>query len=84
MEQETLEYRLNRMEEQNEKILMALEELKENMPHLYVSNQLYRSEMADLERRVAELEKSKNAAFWAILAGGGSLIFSLFRFVIGF
>lgn len=84
MEQETLEYRLLKLEEQSTKILESVNELKDNLPKLYVSKEIYRSELSDLERRIVELEDSKNTAFWAILAGGGSLIVTLLKFIIGF
>ncbi len=83
MEQETLEYRLARLELQSGEILKALNELKDNLPKLYVTKEIYQSESSDLERRIMELEKSKNTALWAIIAGGGSLIFTLCKFVLG-
>ena len=83
MEQETLEFRLARLELQSGEILKALNELKDNLPKLYVTKEIYQSESSDLERRIMELEKSKNTALWAIIAGGGSLIFTLCKFVLG-
>lgn len=84
MEQETLEYRLKRLEEQSSEILASLNDLKSDLPSLYPSKEVYHSEMSDLERRVGELEKNKNTAFWAVISGGGALIVTLLRFVIGF
>ncbi len=84
MEQETLEYRLHKLEEQSSEILASLNDLKSDLPSLYLSKEVYRSEMSDLERRVGELEKNKNTAFWAVISGGGALIVTLLRFVIGF
>lgn len=83
MEQETLEYRLGRIEIQSAEILKALNELKDNLPKLYVTREIYNSELSDVERRIKELEDSKHTAIWAIIAGGGSLIFTLGKFILG-
>ena len=79
-----MEYRLKRLEEQSAQILRSIDELKNSLPRMYVSKEICFSKMDDMERRISELEQSKSTAFWAILAGGGSLIVTLLRFVIGF
>ncbi len=67
MEQETLEYRLAKLEQQNERILKSVDELKDSMPKLYISKEIYHSEMSDLERRIAILENQSSKATWALL-----------------
>ena len=83
MEQETLEYRLKKLEEQNESILISISELKDSLPDRYISKELYQAQLADLEARVKDLEATLNTAFWAIIAAGGSLIMTIGRAVLG-
>ena len=83
MEQETLEYRLAKLEQQNEKILQSVDELKDSMPKLYISKEIYRSEMSDLEWRIAVLENQSNKATWALLGAAGSLVVTLAKAFLG-
>ena len=84
MEQETLEYRLQKLEQQNESILKSIAELRDSLPERYTTKELYKAQLSDLESRVTDLERSQNTALWAVIAGGGSLIITLARFAIGF
>ena len=63
MEKETLEYRLKKLEEQNESILISISELKDSLPDRYISKELYQAQLADLEARVKDLEATQNTAF---------------------
>ncbi len=83
MEKETLEYALAALEKKMDSVLISLNELKESIPKVYVSKEIYHSEMEDLERRVKELEATNSRALWGLLAGAGSLIFTLCKFVFG-
>lgn len=83
MEKETLEYRLKKLEEQNESILKSISELRDSLPDRYISKELYQAQLADLEARVKDLEATQNTAFWAIIAAGGSLIMTIGRAILG-
>ena len=83
MEQETLEYRLKKLEEQNESILISISELKDSLPDRYISKELYQAQLADLEARVKDLEATQNTAFCSFLAAGGSLIMTIGRAILG-
>lgn len=84
LEENLLVYKLEQLNKNYIEILQSLNELKDRIPNIYTSKEIYRSEMDDLERRVEELEKLRVSAFWAIVAGGASLIVTLLKAVIGF
>ena len=71
------------MEEQSTKILEALNELKRELPAQYVAKEVYNARLLGLEGRVKELEKSKDTAFWAIVAAMGSALLTLVRMALG-
>ena len=83
MEKETLEYALVGLEKKMDSVLISLNELKESIPKVYVSKEIYHSEMEDMERRIGELEDTNNRALWGLLAGAGSLIFTLGKALLG-
>lgn len=83
MEIETIEYALTSIEKKTTEVLKSIEELKESIPKVYVSKEVYQSEMEDLERRIKELEGTNSRALWGLLAGAGSLIFTLGKAVLG-
>ncbi len=83
MEKETIEYALNGLEKKMTEVLKSLNELKESIPKVYVSKEVYHSEMEDMERRVKELESTNSRALWGLLAGAGSLIFTLGKALLG-
>ena len=83
MEKETLEYALTGIDKKVDSVLISLNELKESIPKVYVSKEIYHSEMEDIERRIGELEATNNRAFWGLLAGAGSLIFTLGKALLG-
>ena len=80
---ETLEYGLRKLERQNEAILDELHELKDKLPNLYLSKEVYSHDLADIERRIKDLESTNDRAFWGLLAGAGSLIFTLGKALLG-
>ncbi len=83
MEKETLEYALGSIEKKMDTMLDSLNELKESIPKVYVSKEIYHSEMEDMERRVKGLEATNSRALWGLLAGAGSLIFTLGKALLG-
>ena len=83
MEKETLEYALTGIDKKVDSVLISLNELKESIPKVYVSKEIYHSEMEDMERRIGELEATNNRALWGLLAGAGSLIFTLGKALLG-
>lgn len=83
MEKETLEYALGSIEKKMDTMLDSLNELKESIPKVYVSKEIYHSEMEDMERRVRCLEATNSRALWGLLAGAGSLIFTLGKALLG-
>lgn len=83
LEKETLEYALTTLEKKMDNVLDSLNDLKRSLPDSYVSKEVYLSEMEDLERRIKELEATNSRALWGLLAGAGSLIFTLGKAVLG-
>ena len=83
MEIETIEYALTSIEKKTTEVLKSIEELKESIPKVYVSKEIYHSEMEDLERRIINLEATNSRALWGLLAGAGSLIFTLVKALLG-
>lgn len=83
MEKETLEYALADLQRKVDNILLSVDELKKGLPNIYVSKEIYRSEMLTVDRRIRELESTNDRAFWALLAGGASLIFTMGKAVLG-
>jgi len=83
LEKETLEYALVDLQKKMDSVLRSVDELKNNLPNLYISKEIYRSEMSDLERRVINLEATNSRALWGLLAGAGSLIFTLGKALLG-
>lgn len=83
MEKETLEYALTGIDKKVDSVLLSLNELKESIPKVYVSKEIYHSEMEDLERRIKGLEATNSRALWGLLAGAGSLIFTLGKALLG-
>lgn len=83
MEKETLEYALTGIDKKVDSVLISLNELKESIPKVYVSKEIYHSEMEDIERRIGELEATNSRALWGLLAGAGSLIFTLGKALLG-
>ena len=83
MEKETLEYALADLQRKVDNILLSVDELKKGLPNIYVSKEIYRSEMMTVDRRIRELESTNDRAFWALIAGGGSLIFTLGKALLG-
>lgn len=83
MGNETLEYALADLQRKVDNILLSVDELKKGLPNIYVSKEIYHSEMLTVERRIRELESTNSRAFWALLAGGGSLIFTLGKALLG-
>ena len=83
MNGETIEYMLKKLEQQNERIILDVRELKDAMPKMYVSKDVYNAQMADLERRVAILEASSSRVTWAILGAAGSVLFTVVKAFLG-
>lgn len=83
MNGETLEYALRKLEKQNNDILEELHTLKNNLPSLYISKEVYRSELSDLERRVAILENQSSKVTWAFLGAAGSVLFTVVKAFLG-
>lgn len=79
MQDETLNYALQKLEKQNEDILDEVRELRKEL----VSKELYESESSDLERRITILENNANRATWAILGAVGSILLSLGKTILG-
>ncbi len=83
MNGETLEYALKKLEKQNNDILEELHSLKNNLPSLYISKEVYQAELSDLERRVAILEGNSSKVTWAILGAAGSVLFTVIKAILG-
>lgn len=79
MQDETLNYALQKLEKQNEDILDEVRELRKEL----VSKELYESESSDLERRIVILENNANRVTWAILGAAGSILLSLGKTILG-
>ena len=83
MNDETLEYALHKLEKQNDDILNELHDLKDNLPNMYISKEVHRVELDDLERRVGVLESSSSKVTWAILGAVGSILLTVVKMVLG-
>ena len=83
LEKETIEYALAALEKKMDSVLDGLNELKDSIPKVYVSKEVYHTEMEDMERRIKELESTNSRALWGLLAGAGSLVFTLGKALLG-
>lgn len=83
MEKETLEYALADLQRKVDNILLSVDELRKGLPNIYVSKEIYHSEMSDLERRIAILEAQSSKVTWAILGAAGSVAFTVIKAFLG-
>ncbi|BAL84697.1 hypothetical protein SELR_pSRC400460 (plasmid) [Selenomonas ruminantium subsp. lactilytica TAM6421] len=83
MNGETLEFALAKIDKQLTSISEELKDLKNNLPNLYISKEVYRSELSDLERRVAVLEANSSKVTWAVLGAAGSVLFTVVKAFLG-
>lgn len=83
MGNETLEYALADLQRKVDNILFSVDELKKSLPNIYVSKEVYHSEMMGVDRRIKELESTNSRAMWGLLAGAGSLIVTLGKALVG-
>lgn len=83
MNGETLEFALAKIDKQLTAISEELKDLKNSLPQIYISKEVYRSEMSDLERRILILENQSNKVTWAILGAAGSVLFTVVKAFLG-